>query len=254
MPIDRTAAQGFSAGAAAYERARPAYPEEAVAALVNRLRIVPGSSVLDIGAGTGKLTGLLLPTGAAVYAAEPVASMRSVMAGSMPAVRVVGATAEAVPFADGSFDAVVVAQAFHWFDGPVALAEVHRIVRPGGGLGLVWNVRDHSTPWVGEMSRIVDEYGDAIRRHESGEWRVAFDGRRDFTPLEVEEFRNVQTVDEAHVLDRVSSTSFIAMMSDSEREKVLNRVREVLASHPDTRGKERFEFPHLTRVYCCDRV
>jgi SAM-dependent methyltransferase len=254
VPVDRIAAEGFSAGAAAYQRARPAYPAEAVAALADRLRIVAGSRVADLGAGTGKLTALLLPTGAAVYALEPVIEMGLQLAGSLPRVPLVAATAERIPFADGSFDAVLAAQAFHWFDGPAALGEIHRVLRPGGGLGLVWNVRDHATPWVAEMSAIVDSYGDAIRRHESGEWRSAFDGDTRFGPLEMAEFRNVQVVDEAHVLDRVASTSFIAMMPDADRATVLQRVRDLLASHPDTRGQERFEFPHLTRIYCCDRV
>jgi SAM-dependent methyltransferase len=254
MPIDRIAARGFSAGAGAYERARPAYPPEAVGALAHRLRMTPGKVVLDLGAGTGKLTALLLPTGAAIRALEPVAEMRARLAAALPAVGVAAGVAEAIPFAPSSFDAVVAAQAFHWFDGPSALDEIHRVLRQGGGLGLVWNARDHATPWVAEMSAIVDEYGDAIRRHETGEWRAAFDGATGFGPLQMYEFRNVQEVGLDGVLDRVSSTSFIAMMRDDERATVLGRVEDVLRNHPDTRGREQFSFPHLTRVYCCDRV
>jgi SAM-dependent methyltransferase len=253
MGIDRTAAEGFSAGAGSYERARPAYPPESVAHLAARLRIAPSSRVIDVGAGTGKLTALLAPTGAELYALEPVEQMRARFEAG-PSARIVAAAAETIPFADATFDAVVAAQAFHWFDGPRALAEIHRVLRRGGGLGLVWNARDLSCGWVEALSRIVDAHGDAIRRHETEEWRSPFVGRIDFSALEQEEFPNVQEVDEAQVLDRVASTSFIAILPDDEKAGVLEEVRSLVRSHPDTRGRERFAFPHLTRVYCCNRV
>ena len=131
------ARSGFSTGSALYERARPGYSDESVDHLVDRLGIVPGSRVLDIAAGTGKLTRELVARGASVVASEPSASMREVFATAVPGTAQVGATAEALPIADRSFDAVTVAQAFHWFDAPVALAEIARVLRPGGGLGLV---------------------------------------------------------------------------------------------------------------------
>jgi len=253
MGIDRTAAEGFSAGAGAYERARPAYPPEAVAYLAARLRIGPSARVIDLGAGTGKLTVMLASSGAELYALEPIEQMRARFEAA-GAVRIVAGAAEAIPFADATFHAVVAAQAFHWFDGPRALTEIHRVLRRGGGLGLVWNVRDRESAWVEALSRIVDAHGDAIRRHETGEWRSSFVGRSDFSEIEQAEFPNVQEVDEAQVLDRVASTSFIAMLGDDQKASVLEQARELVRSHPDTRGRERFAFPHLTRVYCCNRV
>lgn len=253
MSIDRTAATGFEAGAGAYERARPGYPDDAIAHLVEELQIEPGSRVVDLGAGTGKLTVSLVPTGAHVVAIEPVEAMRSRLAASLPSVAVLAGTAEAIPLADGVARAMVAAQAFHWFDAPVALAEIHRVLEPGGRLALVWNARDTSVDWVGEMSRILDGYGDCIRRHETGAWKVAFPAPG-FGPLEERLFPNVQPIAPEGVVDRVSSTSFIATLSADERNRVLERIRTLIGTHPQTAGKETIDLPHETRVYITPRV
>lgn len=254
MPIDRTAAEGFSAGAASYQRARPAYPDDAVRFVTERFGVVPDSRVVEIGAGTGKFTSCLTARGARVLALEPVADMWRHIGDDGGAVRVLAATAETIPLADGSADVVLAAQAFHWFDGPRALAEFRRILVPGGGLGLVWNARDRSQAWVAELSDIVDAYGNAIRRHETEEWRDAFDLATGFSPLERTAFPNPQEVDEDQVVDRVASTSFIAILPDGERRRVLDRVRDLIRSHPETRGRERFTFPHETRVYTARKI
>jgi SAM-dependent methyltransferase len=253
MSIDHVASSGFEAGAGAYERARPGYPSGAVAWLLDRLKITPSSAVLDLGAGTGKLTQSLVPTGARVVAVEPVDAMRSQLAAHLPSVATVAGTAEAIPLATGSVDAVVVAQAFHWFDATRALDEIHRVVRPWGGLGLVWNARDLSVDWVAEMARIVDAYGDAIRRYETEAWRAAFPAPG-FGPLDERRFPNVQEITPAGIVERAASTSFIARLPENERMKVLDGVRELIASHPQTKGRKMIAFPHETRVYCCDRM
>lgn len=252
MPIDRVAASGFEAGADAYERARPGYPPDAVAWLVERLGIRSDSCVVDLGAGTGKLTELIVPTRARVIAVEPVDAMRARLAALLPMVTAVAGAAEAMPLASGSAGAVVAAQAFHWFDAPLALAEIHRVLAPGGRLGLVWNARDTSVDWVREMADILDEFGDAIRRHESGEWRRAFPAPG-FGTLEERTFSNVQPIAPEGIVDRVASTSFIARLPDRERARVLERIRSLVGSHPQTAGREEIEFPHQTRVYWCER-
>jgi SAM-dependent methyltransferase len=251
VPIDPTAAAGFSAGAAPYHRARPAYPDEGIRFLTERFSFGAGSLVADLGAGTGKFTSCLTATGARIVAVEPLEDMRRLIPSEAPGALVVAGTAEEIPLTDGCAEVVVAAQAFHWFDGPRALAEIHRILGHGGGLGLVWNARDRSRAWVAELSGIVDAYGDAIRRHETEQWKDDFSGVEGFTALECATFPNPQDVDEDQVVDRVASTSFIATLAEDERSRVLDRVRDLIRSHPDTRGRDRFVFPHETRVYTC---
>ncbi|HWJ96893.1 MAG TPA: methyltransferase domain-containing protein, partial [Acidimicrobiales bacterium] len=146
--ISDVAAEGFGAGAAAYEKGRPSYSDDVVAWLVERLGIAPGRTVVDLAAGTGKLTRLLAATGASVTAIEPVDAMRDQLLQACPGVEAVSGTAEAIPLPDRTVDALTVAQAFHWFDPAAALAEIARVLRPGGALGIVFNERDTREPWV----------------------------------------------------------------------------------------------------------
>ena len=252
MTLDRTASEGFAAGAGAYGRARPTYPPEAIDVLVRGLP--ENARVLDLGAGTGKFTAMLIGRVGEIVALEPVAEMRAQLWHDLPMVHVAAGAAEAIPFDDGTFDAAYAAQAFHWFDGSLALPEIHRVLKPGGKLGLMWNMRDRSTRWVDRMSAFVDTYGDAIRRHETEQWKHAFARANGFSRLEEEAFPNVQDVTVEQVLDRVASTSFIATLPDAERERIQDRVRDLLGSDPETKGRDHFGFPHVTRTYCCTRV
>ncbi|HEY6569104.1 MAG TPA: class I SAM-dependent methyltransferase, partial [Candidatus Limnocylindrales bacterium] len=156
--IHPAAARGFGSSAEIYERARPGYPPDAVAEIVQLLDLRPGRTLLELGAGTGKLTRLLAPTGAYIVAVEPVASMRATLSTVIDGddgVEIVDGTAEAVPLPAGSVDAVVVAQAFHWFDAIRALSEVHRVLRSGGRLLLAINQRDESVPWVRALGDLI---------------------------------------------------------------------------------------------------
>jgi ubiquinone/menaquinone biosynthesis C-methylase UbiE len=254
LEINAIAARGFQAGAGAYDRARPDYPAGAVDWLCDRLRIRAGAHVLDVGAGTGKLTALLVPSGARLVAIEPVDTMRSRLSAAVPSARVIAGTAEEIPLATGSIDAAVAAQAFHWFDGPRALAEFHRVLRPGGRLGLVWNVRDRSRPWTAAVHSIVDEVCDATWRHEMQTWRAAFSATTLFGPLEEAEFSYAQELGEAGMIDRIASTSFIALLDEDKRAAVLDRVRDVLRTDPETRDRSTFVLPYRTRVYWCERL
>ncbi|WP_439814784.1 class I SAM-dependent methyltransferase [Zavarzinia sp. CC-PAN008] len=147
MPAIHTeAARGFQQGAEAYARGRPGYPAEADVWLTCDLGLGPGSTVVELGAGTGKFTTRLVATGATVIAVEPVAAMRAQLAASAPAARILDGTAEAIPLPDASANVVVCAQSFHWFATPVAVAEIARVLKPGGQLGLIWNTRDDRVP------------------------------------------------------------------------------------------------------------
>ncbi len=248
------AAVGFQQAAEAYRRGRPDYPAEAVAFIAEVLSLAPGRRVLDLAAGTGKLTRLLLPFGAGIVAVEPVEAMREALASDLPDVEVHEGRAEALPLEDGSIDAAVVAQAFHWFDGPAALGELHRVLRPGSTLSLVWNVRDdeHSAFWS-RITDLMEPYRGDVPSHRSMVWHP-FDTTDLFTPPENRSvpYRHETTRDGA--VDRVFSTSFIAALPEPERARVREQVLRLLDEDPDIGpSAERFTLPYRTDVYWCHR-
>src|SRR6185312_10500269 len=153
-------------------RGRPDYPAAAIAKIVERLGLRPGRTVLDLAAGTGKLTRLLVPSGANVLAVEPVREMRAELERRVPGVATLGGTAERIPMNDGFLDAVTVGQAFHWFDAPRALREIHRVLRPGGGLALIWNARDERDPLQAALSEIIDPLEGDTPRRKQGNWKT----------------------------------------------------------------------------------
>jgi SAM-dependent methyltransferase len=230
--IHPAAALGFGRAAGAYERGRPGYPSDALIWLGKRLELAPGRTVLDLAAGTGTLTRALLTTGAEVVAVEPVAEMRS----ALPAeARVLDGTAEAIPLGDATADAVTVAQAFHWFDGPAALAEIHRVLRPGCALALVWNRRDESAPVNRSIDALLAPHRSDTPSHGGDAWRAAFAERAElFGPLEEERFANRQTLDAHGMADRIGSISFVASLPAGERAEVLAAARALAASGPVT--------------------
>jgi SAM-dependent methyltransferase len=244
-----TAAAGFDRAADAYERGRPGYPADAVAHLAAHFRLGEGVTVLDLAAGTGKLTRMLATTGATVIAVEPVDGMRRVLGKAVPGARVLDGTAERIPVADGSVDAVTVAQAFHWFDADRAVAEIARVLRPGGGLGLIWNTFDTSVPWVGTLRTLVGvhRHGEPAYGHAS--WRDAFDATRLFAPLEEHTFGLVQELEVEELVDRIGSTSYIATLPDAEREQLFGEIRALVADLPRP-----LRLPYRTDTYITRRV
>jgi SAM-dependent methyltransferase len=222
--VHPSAATGFARSVEAYERARPEYPPEAIAWLADELDLRAGRTVVDLAAGSGKLTRPLAALGCEVIAIEPVAEMRAAIG---PTARALDGTAEEMPLPDDSADAVTVGQAFHWFDGPKALAEIERVLRPGGALALVWNRRpSESSELHAAISEIMAPYRGDAPAHASGAWREAFAGRE----LTERHFEFTQRLDADGLADRVGSTSFIAALDDAEREPLLARVR-ALAPH-----------------------
>jgi ubiquinone/menaquinone biosynthesis C-methylase UbiE len=224
-----TAAAGFGRVADAYERGRPGYPQAAVDHLSARLGIRAGATVLDLAAGTGKLTRMLVATGARVIAVEPVAAMREMLERAVAGVEVRDGTAEAIPAADGRLDAVTVAQAFHWFDAPAAVAEIHRVLRPGGGLALIWNMFDTSVDWVAALQALVHAYRRGEPQYGRSGWREAIERSGLFGPLEEAVFGLVQELDTAGLLARIGSTSYIATLADADRDRLFAEVRALVA-------------------------
>jgi SAM-dependent methyltransferase len=248
------AAQGFELAPKPYEIGRPAYPQEAIDRLVAELGIEEGTRVLDLAAGTGKLTRRLRPAGADLVVVEPVDGMRAALSQALPDIEALPGTAEAIPLPDASVDVVTVGQAFHWFDGDSALAEIHRVLRHGGRLGLIWNVKDESVDWIEKLGGIMESYRGDAPRVASGAWKDAFDRTTLFTPLERARFTFVHEADFAAVVARVTSVSFIAALPPTEFARVVDKVRELLATHPETRGRSTFELPYRTGVYWTTRI
>lgn len=266
------AVTAFGTTASVYDRGRPGYPEPAATFLFDQLGVGPQSIVADVAAGTGKWTRCLLESGAAVLALEPVSGMRDLLVATLPDSRAVAGTAEALPFADGSLDVVTAAQAFHWFKADRALPEFHRVLRPGGGVGLVWNRSDTSVDWVRRIvslrsTKPAKAWPHRLRRHlrqavgrgssaeSSGEpdWdgrcRAAFSSRSEFTPLQHRVFRHGESRSADEVVDWVASYSRLSRLSPELRASVLEDVRQVLADFPP-----RFDFPFLTDVFWCTRA
>jgi SAM-dependent methyltransferase len=223
--IHPAAAKGFARSVDAYERGRPEYPPEAIALLGLR----PGMAVLDLAAGSGKLTRPLLEAGAVVTAVEPVKEMREALP---EGARVLEGTAEAIPLGDGSVELVTVGQAFHWFDGDAALREIHRVLRPGGRLALLWNRRLDDDPVNRAIDALLNPHRGDVPGMRRDAWRAAFRQTTLFGPLEEHELPNEQRLDAEGLADRLGSISFIASLPDEERAPVLAAARELAANGP----------------------
>ena len=251
MAVHRAAAVGFDVAADAYERGRPSFPADAVDLVVSLCP--PERPVVEVAAGTGKLTRLLVERGLAPVAVEPVAGMRRVLARTTPGVAQVAGVAEALPIRDGAVGAVLASQAFHWFANATAVAELRRVLEASGRLVLVWNVRDETVPWVAELGRIHEPHRGDTPHYQSGAWRDALAGGP-FGPLQERHLAVVQRLTPDEVVDRILSVSFIAVLAEPARAAVAAQLRELLATHPDTRGRAELELPYRTDVFWVDAV
>lgn len=254
---NEVAQRGFAAAGSVYERGRPDYPDAVIAQLTEQLHIEPPTRLVDLAAGTGKLARKLLPL-AQVVGVEPALEMCVEFARLQPGTPIVRANAEAMPFPPGSIDAVTVGTAFHWFDGPAALVELHRVLRPGGRLGLVWLQRDENVEWVGDLVRMVDEYREGdVRRYAETPWQAAFEAKPGadlFTPPVYSEVLFEYPVDRATAVARTASTSFVAALPPERKAEALARVAEFLDTHPATRGRELIGLPHRAEIFWSERL
>ncbi|MEU8513492.1 class I SAM-dependent methyltransferase [Kitasatospora sp. NPDC048722] len=233
-------ARSFGAAADAYQQGRPGYPPALIGSAVPR----EARRVLDLGAGTGKLTRLLVDAGLDVVAVEPDGAMRDQLAAAVPKAAVRGGSAERIPLPDGSVDAVVVAQAWHWFDQGAAVPEIARVLAPGGTLALVWNVRDESEPWAAELGALM---------HRSAKQAIDTEPvvPAPFGAPERLEIRWEHLTTRAGILDMVASRSYVITLPEAERTRLLADVEHLLDTHPDVAGREAIAMPYLTR---CTRV
>ena len=225
MTLHPLAAQ-FADLADVYERGRPGYSPAAVGALVAELGAGPGSRLLDLAAGTGKLTRPLVDAGLDVVAVEPQAPLRERLAAAIGEDRVLEGYAEAIPLPDSSVDAVTVADAFHWFDAEPALAEIRRVLRPRGGLAILSAHPDWSSAsWSHEVGALINELRPEHPYFDGPPWHAAATAEAGWAPAREIRVTGLQPTDPGRLVDYVSSMSFVAALPEERRRGALERIR-----------------------------
>jgi ubiquinone/menaquinone biosynthesis C-methylase UbiE len=240
--------RSFELVADVYERGRPEYPADAIAWLVEQLDLRPGRTVLDLAAGTGKLTRGLVGTGAHVIAVEPGQQMLAQLRRVLPDVEALVGGAEAIPLEDGSVDAVTVGSAFHWFRHDEAVPELHRVLRSGGAVGLIWSSRDRERPLQQEISELIKPLVPP-NRPAVGRSTIALAESPLFGQIEQRNFPFVQKLDADGVADRIASVSFVAAAPAERRAELDRKLREVVAAEGGV-----VDFPYVAEVYVSRRA
>jgi ubiquinone/menaquinone biosynthesis C-methylase UbiE len=228
MPL-HPLAENFAAVADAYERGRPEYPPAAVGAFAAELGLAPGARVLDLAAGTGKLTRALLAFGFDIVAVEPQVPLREKLIELVGAERVLDGLAEQIPLPDASVDAVTVADAIHWFDHAAAFAEMHRVLRAGGGLAVLTTLPDWSgASWAGELGKVLGGLRPEHPQFEGPPWQEAL--RASGAWSEPQEIRVTASrpVSPERLRDHIESFSWVAAMPDGERRELLERAEAIM--------------------------
>jgi ubiquinone/menaquinone biosynthesis C-methylase UbiE len=251
--VDPRAATGFARDVEAYERGRPQYPLQAIEQLAAEFGLTRASTVLDLAAGTGKLTRQLAPLAHHVIAVDASPAMLAELRRQVPAADARAGTAEAIPLPDASVDAVFVGQAFHWFRATEAFEEIARVLRPGGGLALMWNQArwtEAELPWVGRFSALVEPRRVAAGPFPSGDdrWKEVLEQSERFAPMQEAWFSHVHRIGIEDFLALVASWSWIANLPHAERGDLLAEIRQ-LAGEAAV-----LELPYATEVYWTWRV
>jgi ubiquinone/menaquinone biosynthesis C-methylase UbiE len=221
--------RSFDQVAELYERGRPSYPEEAVSWLADRLGIDASATVLDLGAGTGKLTRLLVPRAARVIAVEPGPAMLAELRRAVPEAEALLGAAEAIPLPEDAVDAVVCGQAFHWFRTDEALGEIGRVLRASGGLGLIWNRRDQADPLQQEITGLIQPFVPPGRPPVDAP--VAAFVKRTLGETARHSVGFEQELDADDVVQRIASTSFVAAAPAAKRGELEEALRALVAAN-----------------------
>ncbi|MBW4030728.1 MAG: class I SAM-dependent methyltransferase [Acidobacteria bacterium] len=241
MDKGELATDGFAQGDA-YNAARPGYPDDVIDHFVRAFDLDARSHVVDLGAGTGIFTRQLLGHVGRISAVDPSTSMRTTFALQTPGVTILEGSDAAIPLADREVTAVFAAQAFHWFDPSVALPEIHRVLTPGGGLGLVWNERDTEVAWIRELNHAM--LWDVHQPYDAGIDVAAIVAAGPFRDVAKSTFRYRQLLTHSQVLQRTLTTSYITLMAEPQRRALSADVMAVLAPLPDP-----VELPYVTNAF-----
>lgn len=238
-------AGSFGAIAATYAAVRPGYPAAAI-----QWGLPPDARVaLDLGAGTGKVTEALAALGLTVHAVEPDERMLEELRRTVPAAKARTGSAEEIPLPDASVDAVLVGHAFHWF-GPAALGEMARVLRPGGTVALLWNLRDDATDWVERIGTLIAQGAQDSTRYESP---VPFAANAELSAPVRRTFAHTQRIDRAGLLALAGTRGYVLALPEDRRREVLNEVSRLLDTHPALAGRDRFDLPYVTEVWRATR-
>jgi SAM-dependent methyltransferase len=236
-----TSEQAASFGAAAdeYARARPEYPAAAVEWIVP----ARARAAVDVGAGTGKLTRALCERGIEVTAVEPSDEMRERLEAELTEVRALAGSGERLPLPDSSVDLVTYAQAWHWVEQGPALAEAARVLRPGGRLACVWNLRNDERGWMRKLSLLIDRFGSSSVVEED----FSFGGP--FGATERLAIPWTRPIDGERLVELLASRSYVIVAPEEERREFFASVRKLVATDPELAGRENFEMPYITRCF-----
>lgn len=257
-------AQNYSNVAKTYDLSRPDYPDDSIVELMKDLTLTSATTVLDLGAGTGKLTKALLKKLYPLidleeesipnfYAVEVSAGMRDQFTNQFPGVPIFAGLAENIRLSSESLDIVVVGTAFHWFKGRDSLAEIARVLKPDGRLGLIWNMMDPDCLWVGELRALLDPHG---QNHDTVPWANAFLGTTLFTnPLNRRKtFRYTMSATVQEVINSLLTFKAAAAMSMPARSQFIEKAREILRKVLIASDKSVLDLPYRVELYTCEKI
>jgi SAM-dependent methyltransferase len=241
-------AAGFAKSVDAYIAGRPDYPPALLDALPH------AETIVELGAGTGKFTRALIGCAKRIVAVEPLPEMAAhIPQGGKTGVEVIVGKAEQVPLPGAVADLVCCATAYHWFDYPAAADEIHRLLKPGGHLALIWNRRDNDVQWVAEFSQTIESYSTDVRRFGSEYWRQIFKDSRFALTVETA-FPFAYPMPVTGIVDRAFSTSYIALLPSEEKMRLRGKLADLVARHAELRDVAEIAFPYVSLLYVLRKI
>lgn len=253
--MHKTAQSGYSKSDLNYDDGRPEYPKTAIDFLVGQLQLGANAAVLDLAAGTGKLSKCLQDFFPSFVALEPLDAMRAQLQKNLPEIKAASGSAEKIPFPNASFDAVFVGTAFHWFRAEDAYQEIHRVLKPGGGLALIWSAwsKTEIPDWLAEIRSIIEPLGKGVPRYKTMEWKSPFGKMRLFSELKNKNFDYPVSCTREQICARYLSTSFIAALDAAEKSNLRAEIMAILGKYESADGKKHFRVPYQIDAYWCTK-